>query len=233
MVKMNYPFFIFFCALFSTPILAQQDINQMDTNGKMHGVWKKNFPGTDQLRYEGTFDHGKEVGTFKFYCEECGKQPTVVSVFSDKDNSAWVQYFTIKGKLVSEGKMINKEREGEWVAYHEKSNQVMSREFYKNGKLNGKQITYYANGKVTEEISYVNGIKEGINLYYSPEGVVIKKLQYHNDLLEGPATYFDAFGVVVIEGNYKDGKKHGLWKYYKNGQLELEETYPKPLKKGY
>jgi len=27
------------------------------------------------------------------------------------------------------------------------------------------------------------------------------------------------------------GRKHGLWKYYKNGKLELEETYPKKAKK--
>ena len=228
---MKYTLYIFFI-LISTSLGAQEEINQMDSNGKRHGIWKKTFPGSQQLRYEGTFDHGKEVGVFKFYCEECGKQPTVVSTFNDKDNSAWVQYFTIKGKLVSEGKMINKEREGEWVAYHEKSKQVMSREFYKDGKLHGKQITYYPNGKVTEELSYVNGIKEGENLYYSPEGVLIKKLQYRNDQLEGAATYYDAFGVVVIEGNYKQGKKHGLWKYFKNGQLEMEEIYPKPLKKG-
>ena len=228
---MKYTLYFYFI-LFGSSLCAQESINQMDANGKRHGVWKKTFPGSQQLRYEGTFDHGKEVGVFKFYCEECGKQPSVVSTFNDKDDSAWVQYFTVKGKLVSEGKMIDKEREGEWVAYHEKSKQVMSREFYKDGKLHGKQTTYYPDGKITEELSYVNGIKEGENLYYSPEGVLIKKLQYRNDQLEGAATYYDAFGVVVIEGNYKQGKKPGLWKDYKNGQLEMEEIYPKPLKKG-
>ncbi|MEZ4875758.1 MAG: toxin-antitoxin system YwqK family antitoxin [Flavobacteriaceae bacterium] len=218
--------------LVSISSLAQEQINQMDAQGRRHGFWKKTYPDSQQIRYEGTFEHGKEVGTFKFYCEDCGKQPTAVSVFSDKDASVWVQYFTIKGKLVSEGKMINKEREGEWVSYHEKSNEAMSREFYRNGKLEGKQTTYYPNGKITEELQYVNGIKEGENLYYSPEGVLIKKLKYHNDQLDGPATYYDAAGNVVIEGFYQKGKKHGLWRYYKNGQLELEETYPKPLKRG-
>jgi antitoxin component YwqK of YwqJK toxin-antitoxin module len=228
---MKYTLFILFNIII-TSLCAQDEINQMDSNGKRHGVWKKTYPDSQQLRYEGAFNHGREIGVFKFYCEECGKQPSVVSTFNDKDNSAWVQYFTVKGKLVSEGKMIDKEREGEWVAYHEKSKQVMSREFYKDGKLHGKQITYYANGKITEVINFVNGIKVGENLYYSPEGVLIKKLQYREDQLEGAAIYYDAYGVVVIEGNYKQGKKHGLWKYYKNGQLEMEEIYPKPLKKG-
>ena len=42
-----------------------QDINQFDAEGKRHGVWKKNFEGTDQLRYEGEFDHGKEIDWLK------------------------------------------------------------------------------------------------------------------------------------------------------------------------
>ena len=230
---MKYSIYILFSLLLSVSLYGQDAVNQFDENGKRHGVWKKTFPNSQQLRYEGTFNHGKEVGVFKFYCEECGKQPSVVSTFNKKDNAAWVQYFTKTGKLVSEGKMVSKEREGEWLAYHEKSKQVMSREFYKNGKLHGKQTTYYANGKATEEIHYVNGLKEGDNFYYSPEGVLIKKLNYTNDLLEGPATYYDAYGAVIIEGNYKQGKKHGLWRYFKNGELELEETYPKPRKRGY
>ncbi|MEZ4859598.1 MAG: hypothetical protein R2781_12425 [Flavobacteriaceae bacterium] len=228
---MKYPFFILFI-LIASSLSAQEEINQMDSHGKRHGVWKKTYPNSQQLRYEGTFNHGKEVGTFKFYCENCGEQPSVISVFNDQDNSVWMQYFTIEGKLVSEGKMIDKEREGAWISYHEKSKQVMSREFYKKGKLEGKQTTYYANGKVTEEINYANGIKEGENLYYAPEGVLIKKLYYRNNQLDGAATYYDAFGVVVIEGYYKQGKKHGLWRYFKNGEVILEETYPKPLKKG-
>lgn len=210
---------------------AQEEVNKLDSDGARHGHWKKTYPDSDQIRYEGTFEHGKEVGVFKFYCEDCGSQPTAIRTFNEKDKSVFVQYFTAKGKLVSEGILVDQEREGEWKYYHEKSSRVMSREFYKNGKLNGTQTTYYPDGAKTEELNYVNGIKEGENLYYSPEGVVIKKLQYRNDLLQGPASYYDAAGVLVIEGFYKDGKKNGLWKYYKNGVLELEETYPKPVKK--
>ena len=38
-----------------------QSINQFDTDGKRHGIWKKNFENTQQLRYEGEFIHGKEM----------------------------------------------------------------------------------------------------------------------------------------------------------------------------
>lgn len=224
--------FIFFIGIFCTiSVFSQSDINQMDAQGQRHGLWKKTFDGTSQLRYEGTFDHGKEVGEFKFYCEECKSQPMVTKNFTGKDNLADVKYFTIKGKLVSEGKMNDKDRVGEWVYYHEKSKNVMTREQYTNGKLHGKVITYYPNGKITEEINYKNGIKEGESNNYSPDGVLLNKLLYTNNLLQGPATYYDAYGNVVIEGFYKNNKKHGLWKYYKDGKVVLEETYPKPTDK--
>lgn len=215
----------------SSNVVAQNDINQFDINNERHGDWKKTFQGTKQLRYEGTFKHGKEVGVFKYYCSDCDDNPTIIKTFNDTNNIAQVQYFTKRGKLVSEGKMEDKSRMGEWVYYHKKSNGVMTKEFYIDGKLEGLIVTYYTNNKVTEETEYKNGIKEGINNYYSPQGVLLKKLHNKNDQLNGPATYYDAYGNIVIIGQYKNGKKHGPWKYYKNQEVILEETYPKSYKK--
>ncbi len=209
------------------PIFAQSEINQFDAQGKRHGVWKKTYPGTQQLRYEGTFEHGKEIGEFRFYCAECNDKPSVVKNFNGEDDTAKVKYFTIKGKLVSEGKMKGKDRVGEWVYYHEKSQQPMIRETYVDGKLDAKQITYYPNGTITQETEYKNGVKQGQENYYSPEGILLKKLFYQNGKLQGPATYYDANGNVVIKGFYKEDKKHGLWQYYQDGKLVLEETFPK------
>lgn len=208
--------------------LSQSDLNQFDVNNERHGQWKKYFPGTTQLRYEGTFEHGKEVGTFKFYCEDCKSQPMVVKEFSSKDNTAEVKYYTVKGKLVSEGKMDGKKRIGEWVYYHEKSHVVMTRENYVNDKLHGKKLTYYPNGKVTEEINYTDGVMQGDNLYYAPDGALLKKLKYVDNELHGEAFYYDAYGNVTIKGFYRNGKKHGLWQYFKDGKVTLEETFPKP-----
>ncbi|MBZ0326024.1 MAG: hypothetical protein K8F54_00330 [Altibacter sp.] len=226
--------YIFFLSIVSSTsgLLAQEGVNQLDAKGERHGIWKKYYPGTKQLRYEGRFEHGKEVGTFKFYCESCKDKPTAVKEYTSANNLARVKYFTMKGKLVSEGMMEDQNRIGEWVYYHEKSAAVMTRENYVKGKLEGKKITYYPDGTITEELNFKNGRMEGENNYYSPEGVLIKKLKYRDDQLQGEAFYYDAFGNVVISGFYKDDKKHGLWKYYKDGKVELEETYPKPAERG-
>lgn len=229
---MKFLFLFFFGIFFSTSaLIAQADINQIDAQGERHGLWKKMYPGNKQVRYEGTFEHGKEIGTFKFYCEKCKKQPSAVKEFNANNSISEVKYYTIKGKLVSEGKMDGKNRIGEWLYYPKKFTTVMTREHYKNGKLDGKKITYYPNGKVTEETHFINGLKEGENIYFSPEGVLLKKLKYRNDRLAGEAFHYDAGGTLMIEGFYKKGRKNGIWKYYKGGKLVLEEKYPKPLKK--
>lgn len=222
----------FILAIISANTLVAQDINKLDEAGKRHGVWKKYFPNTKQLRYEGEFNHGKEVGTFKFYCEDCGDKPTTTKDFKANSDIADVKYFTIKGKLVSEGQMKGKDRIGEWLYYQKKSKEVMSKEVYVAGKLDGVQITYYPSGKITEEVTYSKGVKEGKNNYYSVDGVLIKKLIYYNNELHGPAEYYDVNGTVTIKGYYKNGKKHGLWQYFKDGKIEIEETYPIPQIKG-
>jgi antitoxin component YwqK of YwqJK toxin-antitoxin module len=227
-------FFLFLFAFVTSNVslIAQTEKNQFDAQGKRHGIWEKKYPGADQLRYEGSFEHGKEVGTFKFYCETCKKVPSVVKEFNANNSIANVKYYTAKGKLVSEGKMDGKNRIGEWLYYPEKTTNIMTKEHYKAGKLDGQKVTYYPNGNVTEEINYSNGLKDGPNNYYAPNGILLKKLQYRSDKLVGPAFYYDAYGNLSIEGNYKNDKKNGLWKYYKNGKVTLQETYPKPLKKG-
>ncbi|MAZ72906.1 MAG: hypothetical protein CMC70_07140 [Flavobacteriaceae bacterium] len=229
---MKRPYILFLIAIISVTALSAQEVNKFDETGKRHGVWKKYYPNSKQLRYEGEFNHGKEIGTFKFYCEECGDKPTTTKDFKANSDIANVKYYTIKGKVVSEGQMKGKDRIGEWVYFQKNSNNIMSKEVYVAGEMDGIQTTYYPNGKITEEITYTKGIKQGENNYYSPEGVLLKKLIYHNDQLHGPAEYYDANGNVTIKGYYKNGKKHGLWQYFKDGKVELEETYPKPQKRG-
>ncbi len=229
-MKVKHLFLVSVLLMF-TNVFSQSEINQVDKNGKRHGIWKKFYKDSEQLRYEGEFNHGKEIGVFKFYCETCKSQPIIVKIFSENDSIADVKFYTKKGKLVSIGKMNGKKRIGEWLYYHEKSKNVMTREFYNSeGELDGIKTVYYPNTKIAEETNYKNGIKEGKNIYYSPEGVILKKLIYVNNELHGPATYYDAYGKVILEGSYKEGKKHGIWKTYKDGKFVKEEIYPKPRK---
>ena len=227
---------LFIMLLFLSGTICAQEINQFDSNDQRHGKWSKNFEGTDQLRYEGQFDHGKEVGLFKYY-RLVGKKSKLAATktFDAVDNSAQVKFLSLRGKSISEGKMVGKLYVGKWVYYHKNSDVIMTIEhFDQNGQLDGKKKVYYDNGQVAEEIDYVHGKIHGTSKYYSLEGVLIKSYVYENDELHGMSKHFDGDGTILIEGRYKRGKKTGVWNYYENGVVVKEKDFtyvPKYKKK--
>jgi len=211
----------------SSIVAFAQDINQFDTNGKRHGIWKKNFEGTKQLRYEGEFDHGKEIGLFKFY--KLVRKKSVLSatkLFNVNDNSAEVKFLTSRGKTISEGKMVGKTYVGKWTYYHKNSDKVMTIEtFDDKGVLQGERLVYYDNGQLAEKSNYVNGKIEGLSEVYSLKGVVLNSLNYVGNELHGISKSYNGKGELLVEGTYKKGKKTGVWKYYENNKLVKEKDF--------
>jgi antitoxin component YwqK of YwqJK toxin-antitoxin module len=216
--------------------VSAQSVNQLDEKGQRHGYWKTNFDKTVQPRYEGTFEHGEEVGTFKFYklVEGKSKLSATREFFPDSDRIN-VKFFSSKGKLISEGMMKDKLFIGKWVYYQNKNKGILTIENYNdNGIMEGEKMVYYENGQVAEKSMYVNGEIDGISTWYSPIGKVIKEFTYNNGLLDGVSKYYDKDGQLLAEGTYRNDKKHGIWKYYENGELTEEKdftTYSKNPKK--
>lgn len=222
--------------LFLTTIsTVAQDINQLDAKGERHGFWKKNFDKTDQPRYEGEFNHGKEIGVFKFYKLVDNKSVlSATKEFNENDNITSVKFFSSTRKLISEGKMDGKLFIGKWTYYHNKTNAVMSTEMYNDtGELHGEKVVYYENGQIAERSNFINGKQEGLSIWYSEKAVVLKEFLYENDELHGMSKYYDSNGQLIAEGVYKRGQKHGVWKYYTDGKLTEEKdfTYHSKLKK--
>lgn len=214
--------------LFLAPFsVISQNINQFDANGERNGFWRKNFDKTDQPRYEGEFNHGKEIGVFKFY--KLVDKKSVLSAtktFNNNNNIAEVKFFSSKGKLISEGKMNGKAFIGKWIYYHNNTNAIMSVENYNdNGELNGEKLVFYENGQIAERSNFVNGKQEGLSTWYSETGVVIKEFLYEDDELHGMSKYYDNKGQLIVEGAYKRGRKHGIWKYYTDGKLTEEKDF--------
>jgi hypothetical protein len=63
-----------FLGSFFSSIYGQDSLNLLDTNGKFHGKYRKLYDNGN-LRYEGQFEHGKEIGIFKFYAITGEKNP--------------------------------------------------------------------------------------------------------------------------------------------------------------
>ncbi|QDO94098.1 toxin-antitoxin system YwqK family antitoxin [Formosa sediminum] len=215
--------------------LMAQNVNQLDENGKRHGVWKKNFEGTKVLRYEGQFSHGKEVGTFKFY-KNLGNKPvlTAIKTFDPNSDIAEVQFLSSLQKVISKGKMKGKLYIGDWQYFHNNSDKIMITETYNNnGKLEGERLVYYDNGKIAERAFYKNGLLEGTSTWYSEKEVVLKEFNYVHDKLQGKSKYYDLDGNLIAEGAYKNDKKTGTWNFYKDGELEDSKDYTSHSKNPY
>jgi antitoxin component YwqK of YwqJK toxin-antitoxin module len=225
MIKQNM-FFMILLTFMYVNVTAQGAKNQLDANGERHGLWKKNFKNTTQPRYEGQFEHGKEVGLFKFY--KLVRKRSVLSATKDfqEDGTAMVKFLSSRGKVISEGQMKGKLYIGDWKYYHKNSKSIMTLESYNNnGQLNGEKKVFYKEGQVAEVLNYVNGKLDGTSKYYANNGTLVKSYVYVNDQLHGPSKHFDADGNLEVEGRYKNGKKHGMWKYYANGKLIKEKDF--------
>lgn len=232
-MKMRYSFIFF---LMFTNFMLAQNVNQFDANGKRHGIWKKTFEDSDVLRYEGQFEHGKEIGLFKFYKNY--KKKAILSatkLFNNTNEIAEVKFLASNGKVVSEGKMNGKTYIGTWKYYHKNSDQLLTIENYNDaGKLIGERLVYYPNGQVAEKQNYIDGKLHGESYWLSEKNVVLKTYIYDHDELHGEAKFYTPKGDLVSEGQYKRGKKDGVWKYYENGKIikEKDFTYkPKYIKK--
>ncbi len=218
-------FLIFLIHIAGFSVIAQE-YNAYDAEGNRHGKWQKKYENSDQVRYEGTFEHGKEVGEFKFYKPSSGKTPTAIKKFSKENDTVIVQYYTKKGKVISKGQLIHKDRVGTWKYYHNDGEKVMMIEKYQSGKLHGRQQTFFKNGQLTEDTPYIQGKKHGKSTIYSDTGVLLKEFLYENDQLHGLTRYYDTDGTLIIEGNYKRDRKDGIWKYYTDGKLTEEKIFP-------
>lgn len=217
LVSLSLLFFVFFG--FSS--MKAQKINQFDKNKKRTGIWKKYYPNK-RIRYVGQFINGKEVGTFKYYDITTSKQPTIIKEFSKTSDSAFVRYYTLKGKLRTKGSMIGRNRVGKWIYYFPKG-KLFSEENYVNGKLEGELKNYYENGKTLEISQYSNGMKNGFSKKYSDQGVLIEFTHFKNNTLDGEAKYYELNGDLKEEGIYRNGKRYGKWQFYIGGKKATEK----------
>ncbi len=219
MIKHKY-IYTFIFTIILTISFSQNTINQLDEFGKRHGVWTKNFSDTNQKRYEGTFNHGKEIGTFKYYKLLKGKSVlSAIKEFNSTNTIALVTFFTSTKKVVSKGKMNGKLFVGEWIYYHKNSDAVMLIENYNNnGKLEGERKVFYKNGVTAEFANYKDGMLNGEARYFSEGNKVLRIANYKNGLFHGLYKVFGPKGKIITKGEYKDDDKIGLWYYLKDGK---------------
>ncbi|MEE9407793.1 MAG: toxin-antitoxin system YwqK family antitoxin [Polaribacter sp.] len=207
----------FFACFFTSETSNAQKLNQFDKNKKRTGVWKKYYPNK-RIKYIGKFKNGKEVGVFKFYDITESKFPIAIRTFFEDSDSLFVQFFTLKGKIQTEGVLNGRKRTGNWKYFYPDGT-LMSEENYKEGLLHEEQLIYYPDGQVTEFSIYKNGLLDGVCSKYASNGTLIEEVTYANGIQNGLAKYFELNGNLKETGNYKNGKRIGKWEFYMDGEI--------------
>lgn len=218
----------FFACFFISEDFSAQKINQFDNNQQRTGIWKKYYPNK-RIRYVGQFKNGKEVGVFKFYDITQSDHPVIIKTFFQGSDSLYVQFYSLNGKIKTEGILKVRKRVGVWKYFYP-DGILMSEENYDDGKLHGELVVYYKDGQVTELSLYKEGLLEGVSSKYSSKGVLIEEVTYKKGKLNGLAKYFELNGNLKEKGHYKDGKRVGHWEYYMDGEVATEEEKKKERK---
>ncbi len=102
--------------------------------------------------------------------------------------------------------------------------------FNQEGKADGKSISYFQNGKISDDLNYKNGLKEGEWKTYTKKGELRKTEIYKNDLKEGKwvSKLLDGvMGTKLVETiYYKNDNPTGTWtQKTEEGRLIWKKIY--------
>jgi TonB family protein len=125
------------------------------------------------------------------------------------------------GDIKTIGQYKANSKSGVWKTYdtHNKLTNVSN---YQNGKLNGKSITNYENGRVESGI-YVNDKKDSVWSYFDKLDQLSNTVLYAMGIREGVSKIYYSNGKIKEINNYKSGKLIETKRFDKEGNETLEE----------
>jgi len=97
------------------------------------------------------------------------------------------------------------------------SEELLSRSYYKKGKLHGPSRCYFQN-ELSSETWYLEGVKNGLCRFFYKKEVPYAFLHYKQGLLHGECLFWYPNGTKKTVLCYKEGLLDGEgWLYYQNG----------------
>ncbi len=133
---------------------------------------------------------------------------------------------TYTGCFVIDSSMQYSHMEGEFMSWDSEGN-LMYCTNYKGDRLHGKQMSFYKNGQVKEEVVFVEGEKDSIFTMYYPNGQIFKQLEYRRGVfVDSVYKEFYPNGILSGEGQKVDNMRYGKWVfYYEDGEKFAEGEY--------
>jgi antitoxin component YwqK of YwqJK toxin-antitoxin module len=180
-------------------------------NDEKHGKWRTYYED-GSLKTKEEYEFGVKTGTYKFYDNK--------GVLRVNENYTVVPY----------GEKLVSKKHGKCKRYYENGVLWVAEE-YKEGKKINDDITYFKNGALYLLRSYDDeGNIFGLQQKFNEDGSV---LYSYNIIATSPKYQYDGAyilshnnGQVRINGNYKNGLRHGKWvEYYENGNIVFSMVF--------
>jgi len=110
--------------------------NNLNDKGERNGVWI-GYHENGQVKYQGSFSNGKEVGVFNYYNYD---GDLVIKLnYIQVDSSDATLYYN-NGFMKAKGQYVNKQKEGLWT-YFDMDGSLNGEERFVNNKLQGNFVT--------------------------------------------------------------------------------------------
>ena len=203
--------------------------NSTDKQGKKQGPWKKTYPKSTAIKYEGQFKDDKPVGIFNYYYPSRSKQAKIVH--NQNSNRSYAEFYHESGNLMSKGQYTNMLKDSVWMNYAP-SGRLSTVEKYKNDTLNGKMTIYYLpedlynkNLMICSETNYKNGKYDGERIEYFESGLIKTKGTYINNIKNGVFITNHTNGKVMNLERYKMGIRHGWCTVSDENGHETSKSY--------
>ena len=211
-------FLLFLLFLLLSSSLAAQ--NTVDKQGRRQGHWVRVDKDGSKI-YEGDFKDGLETGVFTYYYNDGTVR--IRNTYTEPGTVCRHEAYDEQGHLLAKGVYNRRNRDGRWQFFAEDGRLVKECD-YKMGVKHGRHVVFTHSGDTAEVATWDNNRRHG-RWWKRIGNTGYITGTYVKGGLEGRVVEYDDAGRLVRDGHYRDGLKHGSYRYFENGKLTIDETW--------
>ncbi len=170
-------------------------------------------------RVKGQFAHGKRVGAWVWHDRDGNKEREGRYVDGMRDGR-WIEWWA--NTVVFTGHYKAGKPDGEFAYFDRKGNEL-GKVTIKDGT--GTLLTFWGNRKPSSKTTLVKGVEDGPYQELTQNGTVVIEGRYKAGAKHGVWKAWSPEGVLLVEQAWARGKLDGTVKKYVAGKLSLEATY--------